>query len=184
MGTRVIRARIRKGCYQPKLLNRQSNTFDFAGLLHSETPDGAERMGNLEVLAANASVYDELVEFLEDAALLSSADESTAGSNVVSMMTLHAAKGLEFPVVFLVGLEEGLFPSARTGESEEALEEERRLAYVGMTRAMKNLFLTFAASRYSFGDVTITNRRSFCWNSGTILMDRVDLVSRGSMISK
>lgn len=125
--------------------------FDFAGLLRSETPDGAERMGNLEVLAANASVYDELVEFLEDAALLSSADESTAGSNVVSMMTLHAAKGLEFPVVFLVGLEEGLFPSARTGESEEALEEERRLAYVGMTRAMKNLFLTFAASRYSFG---------------------------------
>lgn len=125
--------------------------FNFAGLLHSETPDGAERMGNLEVLAANASVYDELVEFLEDAALLSSADESTAGSNVVSMMTLHAAKGLEFPVVFLVGLEEGLFPSARTGESEEALEEERRLAYVGMTRAMKNLFLTFAASRYSFG---------------------------------
>ncbi len=98
---------------------------------------------------------------------------------MVSMMTLHAAKGLEFPVVFLVGLEEGLFPSARTGESEEALEEERRLAYVGMTRAMKNLFLTFAASRYSFGGRNYNEPSQFCWNSGTILMDRVDLVSRG-----
>lgn len=124
--------------------------FDFATLLHAETPEGAERMQNLEVLASNASTYDTMEDFLADAALLSSADESS-GKNSVSLMTLHAAKGLEFPVVFIVGLEEGLFPSSRSDGSEEALEEERRLAYVGMTRAMKELFLTFASSRYAFG---------------------------------
>lgn len=124
--------------------------FDFGVLLRTDTPDGVERMQNIEVLASNASVYDTLEEFLEDAALLSSADES-AGENSVSLMTMHAAKGLEFPVVFLVGLEEGLFPSSRADNSLEELEEERRLAYVGMTRAMQQLFLTFAGSRYSFG---------------------------------
>ncbi len=127
--------------------------FDFATLLRSDTPDGEERMGNLEVLASNASVYETLEDFLADAALLSSADES-AGDDVVSLMTLHAAKGLEFPVVFIVGMEDGLFPSSRADNSEEELEEERRLAYVGMTRAMKELFLTFAGSRYAFGGRT------------------------------
>lgn len=124
--------------------------FNFGSLLRTDTPDGEERMQNIEVLASNASVYETLEEFLEDAALLSSADES-AGDNVVSLMTLHAAKGLEFPVVFMVGLEEGLFPSSRSDDSVDELEEERRLAYVGMTRAMEELFLTFAGSRYSFG---------------------------------
>lgn len=127
--------------------------FDFTTLLRGDTPDGEERMGNLEVLASNASVYETLEDFLADAALLSSADES-AGDDVVSLMTLHAAKGLEFPVVFIVGMEDGLFPSSRADNSEEELEEERRLAYVGMTRAMKDLFLTFAGSRYAFGGRT------------------------------
>lgn len=124
--------------------------FNFADLLHIETPDGIERMQNLEVLASNASAYETLEDFLTDAALLSSVDES-AGDDVVSLMTLHAAKGLEFPVVFIVGMEDGLFPSSRSMDAEAELEEERRLAYVGMTRAMKDLFLTFAGSRYNFG---------------------------------
>lgn len=124
--------------------------FNFAELLHVGTPDGVERMQNLEVLASNASAYDSLEDFLADAALLSSVDESS-GDDVVSLMTLHAAKGLEFPVVFIVGMEDGLFPSSRAMDAEAELEEERRLAYVGMTRAMRDLFLTFAGSRYSFG---------------------------------
>lgn len=124
--------------------------FNFAELLHVDTPDGVERMQNLEVLASNASAYDSLEDFLADAALLSSVDESS-GDDVVSLMTLHAAKGLEFPVVFIVGMEDGLFPSSRAMDAEAELEEERRLAYVGMTRAMRDLFLTFAGSRYSFG---------------------------------
>lgn len=139
--------------------------FDFAHLVHSETPDGAERMQNLEVLASNASAYDTLDDFLADAALLSSADEASA-ENSVSMMTLHAAKGLEFPVVFIVGLEEGLFPSSRAENSEDELEEERRLAYVGMTRAMQGLFLTFAASRYAFGGRTYNSPSQFLLDLG------------------
>ena len=139
--------------------------FDFAGLLHSETPEGTERMQNLEVLASNASAYDTLDDFLADAALLSSADEATS-KNSVSLMTLHAAKGLEFPVVFMVGLEEGLFPSSRSDGSEEAIEEERRLAYVGMTRAMHDLFLTFASSRYAFGGRTYNEPSQFLLELG------------------
>lgn len=123
--------------------------FGFAELLNAGTPEGDERMQNLEVLASNASVYDTMEEFLEDAALLSSADEASE-HDTATLMTLHAAKGLEFPVVFVVGLEEGLFPSSRSEGDDERLEEERRLAYVGITRAMQDLFLTFAGSRYSF----------------------------------
>lgn len=134
----------------PEIVERIIKYFDLATIFHSDTPDGEERMKNLEVLASNSSAYETLEEFLADAALLSSADES-AGSDVVSLMTLHAAKGLEFPIVFIVGMEDGLFPSSRSDNSEEELEEERRLAYVGMTRAMEDLFLTFASSRFSFG---------------------------------
>ena len=124
--------------------------FDFKSLTDDGTPSGEERMGNLEVLAGNAAVYDRLEDFLADASLMSSADESSA-KNSVTLMTLHAAKGLEFPVVFMVGMEEGLFPSSRASEDEAGLEEERRLAYVGMTRAMRRLWLTYAASRYNYG---------------------------------
>ena len=133
-----------------EIVERIVREFNFADLLHIDTPDGVERMQNLEVLASNASVYERLEDFLADAALLSSVDES-AGDDVVSLMTLHAAKGLEFPVVFIVGMEDGLFPSSRAMDGDAELEEERRLAYVGMTRAMRDLFLTFAGSRYSFG---------------------------------
>ena len=123
--------------------------FDFETLLDDGTPAGKERINNLAVLIDNASRYETLAEFLEDAALMSSADESSA-KNSVTLMTLHAAKGLEFPIVFIVGLEEGLFPSSRA-EEEADIEEERRLAYVGMTRAMEDLFLTWAQSRFTFG---------------------------------
>ena len=123
--------------------------FDFRSLMDDGTPSVDDRMANLEVLKANAAEYDRLEDFLADAMLMSSADEAS-GKDAVTLMTLHAAKGLEFPVVFMVGMEDGLFPSGRI-ENEESLEEERRLAYVGMTRAMKRLFLTYAASRYSFG---------------------------------
>ena len=123
--------------------------FDFKTLTNDGTPSAEERMRNLEVLAGNAENYESLDDFLADAALMSSADEKVS-KNSVTLMTMHAAKGLEFPVVFLVGMEDGLFPSGRS-EDEADLEEERRLAYVGMTRAMKKLFLTYAASRYSFG---------------------------------
>ena len=124
--------------------------FNFRELVDDGTPATEDRLGNLEVLVSNAAAYGNLEDFLADATLMSSADESSM-KNSVTLMTMHAAKGLEFPVVFLVGMEEGLFPSSRCMEDEDELEEERRLAYVGMTRAMKKLFLTYAASRFSYG---------------------------------
>ncbi len=131
-----------------EIIKKVVEHFNFKELVDDGTPATEDRMGNLEVLISNAAAYSSLEDFLADAALMSSADE--AAENSVTLMTIHAAKGLEFPVVFLVGMEEGLFPSARCTEEEAELEEERRLAYVGMTRAMRKLFLTYAASRYSY----------------------------------
>jgi len=94
---------------------------------------------------------DPFVEFLGDLALVSDQDGVEEEPDEVTLMTLHAAKGLEFPVVFLVGMEEGIFPLARAAESEQELEEERRLAYVGITRAQEELYLTNASSRMLYG---------------------------------
>lgn len=133
-----------------ELVKRAISYFDFKTLTDDGTPSAEDRMKNLEVLASTASQYETLADFLADASLMSSADESSV-KNSVTLMTMHAAKGLEFPVVFMVGMEEGLFPSTRAFSSQDELEEERRLAYVGMTRAMQKLFLTYADSRFSFG---------------------------------
>ena len=133
-----------------KIAEHVISYFDFHTLVNDGTPATEDRMQNLEVLISNASEYDTLAEFLADASLMSSVDETTS-KNSVTLMTMHAAKGLEFPVVFIVGMEEGLFPSSRAYDNEADLEEERRLAYVAMTRAMKRLFLTYALSRYSYG---------------------------------
>ena len=126
--------------------------FGLTELVQDGTPAGEERALNLNAMVSNAAEFETLDEFLAEAVLMSSADEES-DKNSVTLMTLHAAKGLEFPVVFIVGMEEGLFPSLRD-DSESSIEEERRLAYVGMTRAKEKLFLTFASSRYSMGQRT------------------------------
>ena len=133
--------------------------FDFKSLLDDGTPSGEDRLENLNVLAGNADPYQTLEDFLADAALMSSADESS-DKHSVTLMTLHAAKGLEFPVVFMVGMEDGLFPSDRS-DSVADIEEERRLAYVGMTRAREELFLTFAKSRFTYGSRNLTSPSRF-----------------------
>lgn len=115
------------------------------------TPQADDRKGNIGALISDAQVFASVDDFLEEAALLSSTD-SSAGDDEVTLMTLHAAKGLEFPVVFMVGMEEGILPHARVYESGPAeLEEERRLCYVGMTRAREELHLVYAYSRLTFG---------------------------------
>ncbi len=141
---------IKKDTPPSEIVRHTIDYFDFKTLTDDGTPNAEERMQNLEVLVSNAKDYDSLEDFLADATLMSSADEKST-TNAVTLMTLHAAKGLEFPVVFVVGLEEGLFPSQRSFDDESGLEEERRLMYVGMTRAMQKLFLTYAASRFNFG---------------------------------
>ena len=96
---------------------------------------------------------------MADSALMSSSDESTR-DNSVTLMTLHAAKGLEFPVVFIVGMEEGLFPSSMSSD-EDSIEEERRLAYVGVTRAKQRLFLTFTSVRFLHGKSNVNTPSRF-----------------------
>ena len=128
-----------------------------AALLAEESIEAAQRLENLkELVSAAAQMAEEpgrvgLEQFLERTALVSDLDSLEAGQDAVVLMTLHSAKGLEFPVVFLTGLEEGLFPHSRSLEDESALEEERRLCYVGMTRAAERLYLTRAWRRTVFG---------------------------------
>jgi DNA helicase II / ATP-dependent DNA helicase PcrA len=123
-------------------------------LQQEKTPESETRLENLDELINAASEAAErgesLSDFLDHVALASDADNVDEQSPV-TLMTLHNAKGLEFPVVFLSGLEHGLFPHSRSSSSEEALEEERRLCYVGMTRARKRLVLTWAKFRRRFG---------------------------------
>jgi DNA helicase-2/ATP-dependent DNA helicase PcrA len=118
------------------------------------TPESQARLENLAELVTAATEAAErgesMGDFLDHAALVADADAVDEYAQV-SLLTLHNAKGLEFPIVFLAGLEEGLFPHQRSIESPEAIEEERRLCYVGMTRAQKHLYLTWARSRRRFG---------------------------------
>ena len=117
--------------------------------------DAASRIENLQELASALASYDGMPDglraFLDRAALLSET-ENVQGSSGVRLMTLHSAKGLEFPVVFITGMEENLFPHSRSSEEHEDVEEERRLLYVGMTRARERLFLTRAGQRRLFGE--------------------------------
>ncbi len=92
-----------------------------------------------------------LQDYLEQVALITDLDSYDSGQQRVTLMTLHSAKGLEFPVVFMTGMEEGIFPHSRSGDGGEDLAEERRLCYVGMTRAMKKLYLSHARRRRVYG---------------------------------
>lgn len=131
-----------------------------AELEASEDPQDESRLENLNELISVASEFEEanpegtLVEFLEQVSLVADADqipEADGGQGVVTLMTLHTAKGLEFPVVFLTAMEDGVFPHVRSLGEPKELEEERRLAYVGITRAQQRLYLTRAAVRSSWG---------------------------------
>ena len=135
-----------------KFLNDRSGYI--RGLEEEATPESFSRIENLKELANAAQDAQErgetLHEFLDHAALVSDADSYSAEARV-TLMTLHAAKGLEFPLVFLAGMEEGLFPHSRTFTDPTGLEEERRLCYVGMTRAMDTLVMSRARYRRRYG---------------------------------
>ena len=118
------------------------------------TPEAESKLGNLDELVSAAAEAaergDTLRDFIDYAALVSDAD-SVDEEAQVSLLTMHNAKGLEFPVVFIAGMEEGLFPHSRSQDNDDQLEEERRLCYVAMTRAMQRLYLTSARSRRKYG---------------------------------
>ncbi len=132
-------------------------------LKNSTDPDDMERLANIQELLTAAREFDEqqgedggIERFLEQACLTNDIDGWETDDDRVTLMTLHAAKGLEFPVVFLIGVEEGLLPHERSRESAEQLEEERRLLFVGITRARQELFLSTAQTRGFRGSVRMT----------------------------
>ena len=140
----------------PELIKFLIDRSGYIKVLEDEaTPESQSRIENLRELVNAAQDADErgetLTEFLDHAALVSDTDKYDPESRV-TLMTLHAAKGLEFPLVFLAGMEEGLFPHSRTINDGEGLEEERRLCYVGMTRAMDALLVTRARFRRRYGN--------------------------------
>ena len=138
------------------------NSLDFMDLILSKTgylaylDDGTEegkmRVENVKELRSVAEEFPTLTDFLENVALVEAGDNPRKKyKDGVTLMTLHNAKGLEFPTVFMVGMEEGLFPHSRSMLDVNELEEERRLCYVGITRAKKKLYLTYARARLFFG---------------------------------
>jgi len=142
--------------------------FEKAGLFRhyreSSDPKREERMENLHELVAGVQSFSEerdtgegegdLAAFLEEVSLLTDLDQASLDRGVVTLMTLHNAKGLEYPVVFLAGVEDGLFPLGRAIESPREYEEERRLFYVGLTRARDRVYLSYAHERYRWGQTT------------------------------
>ena len=124
---------------------------DYLALFQKESEENLTRLENLKELRSVATEFPNINDFLENVALVEAGPRKQT-KNAVTLMTLHAAKGLEFPTIFIVGMEEGLFPHSRSLMDVNQLEEERRLAYVGITRAKEVIYLTYASSRLYFGE--------------------------------
>ena len=139
-----------------ELLDSTIKATQYLELYDEDDPEDRARLENIKELRSVALAFPQLTEFLENVSLVESeyyADKklNDGKKNAVTLMTLHAAKGLEFPYVFIIGMEEGIFPHSRSLMNKDELEEERRLCYVGMTRAREKLYLTYARKRIFFG---------------------------------
>lgn len=161
-------------------------------LKEDDTPEGAARVDNIEeLLNAIMEFSDKQVDevtgeqnevtlnkFMEDVALLSDQDKKDdENADYVTLMTIHSAKGLEFPYVYIVGLEENLFPGIQSLSTREELEEERRLFYVALTRAEKKLVLSYAESRYRWGNMTLSEPSRFIEEIDQSLIERTKKAS-------
>lgn len=135
------------------LIDSLIRRLDYFNFLKDGTPQGEARIENVRELLSVAGQYQAagLASFLEEMSLISDLDETGSVKDTVTLMTLHSAKGLEFPVVFITGLEETILPHSRASYDQTEMEEERRLMYVGMTRAKQELYLTYATSRTLYG---------------------------------
>lgn len=141
--------------------------------LSDGTPEGEARWENVEELLNLAAEFASVADLLEHVALVSDVDNYDAAAEAVTLMTLHSSKGLEFTTVFLVGMEEGLFPHLRALDEESAMDEERRLCYVGMTRARKRLYLTLARQRLIHGGLTNSLPSRFIREIDESILDRI-----------
>ncbi|MGN0690479.1 MAG: ATP-dependent helicase [Oscillospiraceae bacterium] len=146
--------------------------------------EGITRAENINELKTSMKQYSEQAEnptlsgFLEEISLYTDVDKYEEQTETVTLMTMHAAKGLEFPVVFVIGMEDGIFPSVRSLNSEEDIEEERRLAYVAITRAKKSLYLTYCAERMLFGQTNRNLVSRFIKEIPPALADKIDKVAQ------
>lgn len=145
-----------------------------------DTEESLDRWNNIQRLISNiAEECDKnesltLEEYLQIVALMSDVDETDMGQERIAMMTMHASKGLEFPVVFIAGLEQGLFPMGRAEHDPEEQEEERRLLYVGITRAEKRLYLSYAQRRYRYGELAFSAPSMFLKEIAPHTLEYVD----------
>jgi DNA helicase-2/ATP-dependent DNA helicase PcrA len=153
-------------------------------LRESDEREAKDRIANVEELVNAAHEYDiniyegSLQGFLEEVALVSDADTLEDNTNCVTLMTLHTAKGLEYPVVFITGMEEGLLPHSESHDTEDEIEEERRLFYVGITRAMKELFITHASRRTHYGQTYLCTSSRFLDEIPDEILVRVNKTDR------
>ena len=159
------------------------------------TPEGIARIENIETLMGGIKDFIEgqkevdgargaLSEFLEDVALATDLDNDTGDDDRVALMTIHLAKGLEFPYVFVVGMEEDLFPSAMSLNTRSELEEERRLFYVALTRAEHQAYLTYAQSRYRWGKLTDAEPSRFIEEIDDQYLEYINPMDRGGYTYK
>ena len=168
----ALQARVMSSANPSEIIEQLIEKTGYRDYVLDGTPQAEEREANLGVLTADAQAFATLPDFLEEVALMSTADQANDAAKV-TLMTLHAAKGLEFPVVFMAGMEDGLFPSERAlEEGPRSLEEERRLCYVGMTRARQELYLTYAQSRQQFGQRSYRTPSRFLEDMGTDIFDQ------------
>jgi DNA helicase-2/ATP-dependent DNA helicase PcrA len=150
-------------------------------LQEERTIEAESRLENLAELVGSAEEAESIDTFLEQVSLVSDQDEIDGDDSQVMLMTIHAAKGLEFPSVFVMGLEEGVFPHLRAIGEPDEMEEERRLAYVAITRAQERLFLTHAWSRTLFGGTQYNPPSRFLDEIPAELMESIEVkrASRG-----
>ena len=150
----------------PELLDRMLEVTGYESYLRDGTEEGEDRWSNVMELFTVAREYaalspdEALATFLEEVSLVSDVDNLDESADAPTLLTLHSAKGLEFPVVFIIGLEDGLLPHSRSFDDVEQMEEERRLCYVGITRAKERVYLVHAFRRtlYGFSDVSLPSR--------------------------
>jgi DNA helicase-2/ATP-dependent DNA helicase PcrA len=142
-----------------------------------DTEDSIDRWNNVQQVLSDIATFfrmepdKELEDYLQQVSLISDIDDKDINRDQIKLMTIHSAKGLEFPVVFIAGLEKGLFPFARTESNREEEEEERRLFYVAITRAMETLYLTYATRRMRFGEYNYQNPSKFISEIDSKLID-------------
>lgn len=167
---RLLQAKVESGASPSDVIETLITKTGYRDYILDGTPQAEEREANIGALISDAKSFASVPDFLEEVALMSSAD-TNSHEQKVTLMTIHAAKGLEFPVVFMVGMEEGIFPHSRVYEAGPAeLEEERRLCYVGMTRAREELHLSYAQSRLQFGQRSYNPASRFLADMGHELM--------------